>query len=165
MMYTFFSHFKIDLSVVNVTCKGASSPIEMLFNLIIMGLCIIVIESNFQLFRAITFNATTDAFIKGLTQPAYKGWAYRNRGTSALKTFRGVIRYFGTLFLVIFVRAAGGFDFFQAFMQFLMTFMVSYSPCSDSCFVLSRQHTLCPLHPLTLCFHFAQTHTSLMAEH
>jgi len=86
-----------------------------------MGICIIIIESNFQLFRAITFNAMTDIFIKGVTQPAYKGWAYRNRGTVASKTFSGKVRYFATLALVLVARLAGGFDFFQSFMQYLMS--------------------------------------------
>jgi len=161
-MYKFFSQFKIDLSVINVTCKGgtcnlsrvtcelvcvscaicaifhltfhrpssllpplppstASAPMELLFNLMIMGICIIIIESNFQMFRAITFNALTDAFIGGISQPSYKEWAYRSRGSSALKSWGGTIKYFIIAVSVVFARAAGGFDFFLSFMQFLMS--------------------------------------------
>jgi len=87
----------------------------------IMGICIIIIESNFQMFRAITFNALTDAFIGGISQPSYKEWAYRSRGSSALKSWGGTIKYFIIAVSVVFARAAGGFDFFLAFMQFLMS--------------------------------------------
>ena len=84
-----------------------------------MGICIIIIESNFQMFRGVTFNSMTDVFIKGMFQPAYKSWAFKDRGTSARATLGGQLRYFITILMVIVARAAGGFDFFQAFMQFL----------------------------------------------
>jgi len=71
---------------------------ELLFNLLIMGSCVIIIESNFQLFRAITFNSTTDIHIQGATHLSYT-----------------------RLFVAVVVRLIGGFDFFQAFMQFLMS--------------------------------------------
>ena len=119
ILYDFASQFKIDLSIVNVTCKGATAPIELFFNIIIMGVCIIIIESNFQMFRGITFNPMNDVFMKGMFQPAYKSWAVKDRGTSARATLGGQLRYFITILMVIAARAAGGFDFFQAFMQFL----------------------------------------------
>ena len=54
---------KIDLSAVNVTCIGATAPIELLFNLLIISICTIIIESNFQVLRIVTFNSMMDAFI------------------------------------------------------------------------------------------------------
>lgn len=106
-MYEFFSQFKIDLSIINVTCKGASAPMELLFNLMIMGVCIIIIESNFQSFRAITFNALTDAFIGGISQPSYNEWAYRSRGLNALKSWKGTARYAFTVISVVLARGLG----------------------------------------------------------
>jgi len=99
----------------------ASAPMELLFNLMIMGICIIIIESNFQMFRAITLNSLTDAFIQGIAQPSYKEWAYRSRGSSALQSWGGTIKYAITVLAVILARGAGGFDFFLSFMQFLMS--------------------------------------------
>jgi len=94
---------------------------ELLFNLLIVGCVIIIIESNFQLFRSITFNSMTDIFMKCVTQTSYRKWAYRNRGTVATESYSGKMRYFATLFTVLVARLVGGFDFFQAFMQFLMS--------------------------------------------
>jgi len=121
-----FDYFSsIDLGAimasVNVTCDGASAPLELLTNLVILGVTIIIIESNFQLFRAITFNSVTDKFIQSVSQPSYKAWVYRNRGTSAIKTKKGWHHYLWTLSWVLVVRIGGGFDFFQSFLQFLMS--------------------------------------------
>ena len=104
---------------MNVTCKGATAPVELFFNIIIMGICIIIIESNFQIFKGITFNSMNDVFFKGILQPSYKNWVFSDKGRSTKATLGGQLRYLGTLLTVIAARAAGGFDFFQAFMQFL----------------------------------------------
>ena len=120
-MYTFFSRFKIDLSAISVTCKGASAPMELLMNLLIVGVCIVIIESNFQIFRIVTFNALTDCFIQVLPQTLYKDWASCERGTKASASLRGRIQYWITVVLTVGIRVAGGFDFFVSFMQFLMS--------------------------------------------
>jgi len=114
---TFYCPFPL----LSLPPSTASAPMELLFNLMIMGICIIIIESNFQMFRAITFNSLTNAFIQGIAQPSYKEWAYRSRGSSALQSWGGSIKYTLTVIAVIFARGVGGFDFFLSFMQFLMS--------------------------------------------
>ena len=121
LLFWAFSNLKIDLSAVNVTCKGASAPLELLINLIIMGVTIIIIESDYQYFRALTLNSVTDVFISAVTQPAYKSWAYRQRGKNKSKSTRGKLQYVSTLFLMLFARAIGGFDAFQSMLQYLMS--------------------------------------------
>jgi len=130
--FDYFSSINLSaiMESVNVTCKGASAPLELLSNLVILGVTIIIVESNFQLFRAITFNSVTDKFIQSLTQPSYKAWVYRERGTSAIKTKSGWHHYLWTLGWVLIARVAGGFDFFQSFLQFLMS-VVSLSKFAD----------------------------------
>ena len=120
--FRLFANLSINLEFINVTCVGASAPMELLINLVIAGICIIIIESDFQLFRSLTFNRLTDVFLLGLTQPSYKSWVCSERGTMPMQTQAGKKIYYSTIIIVIVVRAIGGINFFQAFMQFLMTF-------------------------------------------
>ncbi len=122
LLLDFLSRFKIDLSAINVTCKGASAPVELFLNLVIIGICVIIIESNFQAFRALTFNSMTDTYLNILPQPAYRSWSFHTRGTTGYTTLKGKLLFFEVLCSTIIVKSIGGFDFFQAFMQLLMTF-------------------------------------------
>ena len=45
-----------DLSSVSVSCKGAAAPAELVLNMGILGMTIIVIESDFQLYSVISHN-------------------------------------------------------------------------------------------------------------
>ena len=129
---TLLSSFEIDLSAVNVTCKGASAPLELFINLIIMGITIIVIESDFQLFRAITFNSITDKFIQAITMPGYKDWAIRNNGKSAIPTKLGKSRFLNTVLMVLFSRGFGGVDFIQSMLQYMMSYVNLASFAADN---------------------------------
>ena len=59
-----FANLKIDLSVVNVTCAGAAAPLQLLINLFVLGVVIVLIESNFQVFQSITYSNVIEKFMK-----------------------------------------------------------------------------------------------------
>ena len=57
MMYPFvtfvgyISSFMIDLGSVNVTCKGSQAPMELLINCFVLGMIVVIIESDFHVFQ------------------------------------------------------------------------------------------------------------------
>lgn len=52
---TKLSNIRIDLSSVQVTCAGSQAPIFLFLDLIFMGLIVIIIESDLQIFWAASF--------------------------------------------------------------------------------------------------------------
>lgn len=140
MMVVFdaFANFTLDISAVDITCAGAQSPLELFINLVIMGLTIVVIESNIQVFRSVTFNSMTDKFIECFTQPAYRKWAFRDHGKSAASTYRGMFGYAVTGLLTMSIRAFGAVDVVQTFLQYIMSLVTisAFFPIhnfTDSC--------------------------------
>lgn len=123
-VFVFFSTFTLDVEAIDITCEGAQAPLELFINLIILGLTIVVIESDYQIFRAITFNSVTDKFFECITQPCYQAWAFREGGVTASPTFRGYMGYAFTGFLTVLFRIVGGFDLFQSFLQYCMSLVV-----------------------------------------
>jgi len=83
-----------------------------------------VIESDYQLYRAITFNSLTDKFIQAVSQQSYINWAYRGFGKTRAATVSGRNGYYWTLVSVVVVRALGTFDFMQSMLQYLMSMIV-----------------------------------------
>jgi hypothetical protein len=122
--FSFFSNFTIDVEAIDITCEGAQAPMELIINLVILSLTVLVIESDYQIFRAITFNSVTDKFFEAITQPCYQAWAFRENGTKQKPTLRGKLSYIKTGILTLFFRIIGGFDLFQSFLQYCMSMVV-----------------------------------------
>ena len=121
VVFDFFANFTINFDAIEVTCQGAQAPLELFINLVIMGLAIVIVESDVQIYRAITFNSMTDKFIECYTQPAYRLWASRGRGEHRHSTVRGMWNYILTGFSAVCIRAFGGFDIVQSFLQYIMS--------------------------------------------
>ena len=122
--YAFFdwvSTLEINVEAINVTCEGATAPIELFINLGILGISTIVIESNLQIYRLLTFNSLTEKFLQGVTQPGYKAWSCRDNGKSAEPTYRATFAYFIACFSGGIMSIFGGFDFFLSSLSYLMS--------------------------------------------
>jgi len=77
------SGLHIDFSSVNVTCLGSTAPIELVLNMFIVGIVIVIIDSQWQLFRVMSFNvlsyqffsmATLFSFRSAFTKVKESGW-------------------------------------------------------------------------------------------
>ena len=140
-MFKFFATLKIDLAAVNVTCEGSSAPLELFFNIMIVGIVIIVVDSNIQLFQSITFTSVTEKFLEAVSQPAYRKWYIRECGQRLNGTYWGSISYVFTVFSVIMARALGSIEVFQNSLQYFMSVIViakfteddGLHPSSDAC--------------------------------
>jgi hypothetical protein len=120
------SSFSLNIDAIDVTCEGAQAPLELMLNLFLLGVTIIVIESNVQIFRTITFNAMTDKFVECFTQPTYRTWSVREQGRHPVATWGGWRGYALTGCLTVAVKAFGAFDAVQSFLQYIMS-LVSIS--------------------------------------
>jgi hypothetical protein len=124
VVFVFFSNFTIDVEAIDITCEGAQAPLEVFINLAILGITIVVIEGDYQIFRAVTFNSITDQFFEVFTQPCYKAWATTQQGSLPKSTFGGFLSYSYTGVLTVIAKVVGGIDIFQSFLQYLMSCIV-----------------------------------------
>jgi hypothetical protein len=124
-MFNLFSTFEIDLEAVAITCQGASAPMELFINMIVVGLAVIIIESDYQLFRAISFKSVCDLFFEAAMQPTYRKWTThrhnRVNGVTMHRTIAGAWQYARVLLGIVFVSTMANFDVFQGFLQYLMS--------------------------------------------
>jgi hypothetical protein len=119
-----FANLKIDFSVVNVTCDGALAPLQLLLNLCALGVVIVLIESDFQIFQSITFANVMEKFMEVVTQPTYRYWYTRDRGTLLASSLWGYCRYGMIVIFVLGARIFSEIDFFQTILQYTMTITV-----------------------------------------
>lgn len=108
---------KINLSSVNVTCSGASAPIELFINILILGFVIVVIESNYQLFQSISFNNLVNQLLLLITLPEFKDVVV---GVKKWSSFR-YIRYLAYTFVIYIVSCI---SIFKVILQYMMSFVV-----------------------------------------
>ena len=59
-----------------------------------------------------------------VTQPSYRSWYTRRKGTLLTSTIFGYISYFFVLISIIAARVFGEIDFIQTIIQYLMTVVV-----------------------------------------
>ena len=122
--YAFFdwvSTLEINVEAINVTCAGATAPIELFVNLAILGISTVVIESNLQLYRLLTFNAVCAKFFQGITQPGYRAWAIRENGRKAHYTIFASFAYIFTCIAAALVTVFGNIDVFLSSLSYLMS--------------------------------------------
>jgi hypothetical protein len=62
----------LDFSAVNVTCAGATAPLKLFINVLIMGVVIILVASEYQLFSKISQPGLTNKFIFTVATPSYR---------------------------------------------------------------------------------------------
>ena len=120
--FEYLSTVSIDLTSIGyLHCNGASAPFELMIFLFIMGLFVVLIESNYQLFRGITFMGFSEKYAHVLSLPAYRSWAYRENGTREQKTTLGYYRYLVSTVLAVLARALGGVDIIQPILLYTVS--------------------------------------------
>ena len=62
---------KIDLSAIKVTCPGATMPVNLLIDYLLLGAVIVVCGTDYQLFRATVFTNLQNKFVAMVLTPAY----------------------------------------------------------------------------------------------
>jgi hypothetical protein len=132
---TFLAQFEISLEVINLTCTGSSAPLKLLGNLFIVGIVLTLIESDFAVFKRITYNGLVEKFREVILSEAYRKWTPDNferlSAVQPLSRFRTVCRrytaithYFTFHFVWVVLSAFGlslvnSVDLFQNTLQFL----------------------------------------------
>ena len=70
----FLLKFKIDLAFVNITCAGSTSPMKLIFNLLIFGIIVIIVKGKIYLVKAVTLDALTGLFLEVSLKSRYRLW-------------------------------------------------------------------------------------------
>ena len=52
--------FRLDFGFVNLTCEGSTSPMKLIVALFVMGVVIVIVQSNIALFKTITYDTLTE---------------------------------------------------------------------------------------------------------
>lgn len=76
VVFEYLSHINFSISAVNVTCQGAQAPMQLLSDCVILGIAIVFIRSDYQLFFNVTLAGLNKSF---LSSNLVKGGAWKNR--------------------------------------------------------------------------------------
>ena len=124
--------FEIDLESVDITCKGSSAPLELFINLIVLGLCIVIIDSEFNIFKGVTWASLAELHLEQVTAPTFRKWAIRENGRMAIPTVMGYIRYCALVMASFGMLQVMGIDIFQGFLQYCMSSLTIISFFADN---------------------------------
>ena len=75
-LYDGFRDLELDLAPISVSCNGAAAPLEILLNLVILGIVIILIESDFQMYRAVSHMSVTNEFLNTVVIGEYRKYFF-----------------------------------------------------------------------------------------
>ena len=123
-LFDILASFKIDFSAVGVTCEGATAPFKLLVNLFVLGVVVIVVESELQSFRGLCFQRTLERYGARLLSREYR--RKKITGISSLSWY-----FMGLLGLVA-VQLVFFVINFQTLLQFLLSLVVFSSFASSS---------------------------------
>ena len=124
LVIRFLAALELDFSAVNVTCDGATAPLKLLINVIIMGVVIIIISSEYQLYTLITQTMLTKRFAQVISSPSYRRRClYKNREIHEKMNKAWVVstKYLYTLFITLINISGEKFDVMHVSMQFFVS--------------------------------------------
>ena len=149
---TFLTQFELSLDVINLTCEGSTAPMKLLGNLLIIGIVVVLIESEFAVFKGVVYDSLVEKFRDVTLNVAYRRWnpahfamqqeryeqAEEKRGVAAWKvlwskhctaTVSKTARYFSFHYLGILLSSSSftllnNADLFQNSLQFLASRVV-----------------------------------------
>lgn len=125
----------IDLASITVTCSGAAAPLELVLNMSILGLAIIVIESDFQMYSLISHSAITTEYLSLTLTGRYRDRYYeetlKNNATDRSWLYdcllkNVLVHIFYGLDVVTALAAEGvaSVDLFQGILQYGVSLLV-----------------------------------------
>jgi len=110
------SSIHIDLSTVQVSCKGSQAPFELVINCIILGVVVILIESNYQVLFSVSLDKTITSVIDLLYNDYFKK-------RSILKNKWGCLKDVTFFFGLCVMKYLATFNFLLKLIQFAMVFV------------------------------------------
>ena len=122
--FSFFASFSIQLDAIDVSCEGSQAPLELFINVIILGITIIVIESDYQIFRAVTFSGVTENFFKKQSHSHVIAPGRRGEWHKEESYDKRLAEIYPDKYSHNYGKDSGGFDFFQSFLQYCMSMVV-----------------------------------------
>ena len=75
----FLALFKVDLAAVSVVCPGASAPVNLLIDYFVLGAVVVVMGSDYQIFRATALGRLLERFVALSLSPSYKKLAAQHK--------------------------------------------------------------------------------------
>ena len=72
---SFLLFFEIDFEAVNVTCLGSHAPLKLFTNLIVMGIVIVVVQSDVAIFKSVTLSSFLKKFKDMVFSVGYRTWS------------------------------------------------------------------------------------------
>ena len=119
-IFDLLAYIRIDFSLINVTCPGAQAPLELLLDCIVLGVVIIIIQSEYQVFSGLIFQSATSRYSEIVLSNEYTAHE-RKQSQAVYSTFSVITSLIGTLV----TQAVGyaGAGVFQSALTFAMSFV------------------------------------------
>ena len=115
------AEFNINFGAFGVTCVGAAMPAQLMVNLVVLGLVIIVVDSDVQIFRMLTQGPLYGLIMQLYTKEPYALWSIRERGSKLTWTFMGVLGFISSLAANTLTYVFQSTDFFMSLLLFAMS--------------------------------------------
>ena len=116
-LLTFINSIKIDLSAIQITCAGATAPVNLLLDYVILGAVVVVVKSDYQVLRSTAFRNVLEKVGAMSLSPEFSRYASTNLGWSDSKTLRFI---------------------FYAAISFVLTYAIDYQLILRFCMSLVR---------------------------
>ncbi len=120
-MIRILSEWKIDFAAVKVTCPGASGPYRLMLNVCVIGLVVVFIESDIQLFKVLSYDALLFERTRMVFKVVYVQWNFMERGESLYMLFGVGSATYGKALLLFLVQILTRADIFQTSLQYAMS--------------------------------------------
>jgi len=125
VIFDVLASFRLDLNAVGVTCAGATAPVQLVVNMFILGVVIIVIESQWQLFRLMSLNVFSFDFFSSATLHSFRSKFVSDDSVGCVKYLRmaaNCIKYIFLLIGCIAVQVVSVTDPFQSGLQYMVRY-------------------------------------------
>jgi len=117
----FLGKFKIDLKQLQVTCEGASAPVELFMNMVILGIVILLTQANFQPYKLLAYDRMVELSNAMFTSKMYTQWFIRLRGQLLGFSFMGVFSYTFRVLSAVLWQLISVIDIFQSALIYMMS--------------------------------------------
>ena len=120
-MFSYIARFEINLtSTMGITCPGAAAPVRLLFNLVVLGLGIIIVESDFQILKSLAYFPLGMHSLRMQAHPVFLQWYLQRNGD----TWWRRMGYFMYVFSCYILQKLTNIDFFQKGLLYMFSLVV-----------------------------------------
>jgi len=120
-LVTYFADLKLNYEFVAITCPGASSPFELGLNMGILGIAVVLVGSDIQVFKQVTYNAYIGQKSSMVMSTTYIKWHLTKGNGGLFNEYCSGLYSWLVAMCIFFLEKLARIDVFQTALQYLMS--------------------------------------------